>query len=90
MESCLKEECKITEQLKKMNFKITILTYVIGILLFIVAWAAYTVVSCYEFEYVTTSVTIDSSDGTGDVIYQDGEGNIINGKIDSEKDKIKP
>lgn len=90
MESCLQKDCQITKQLKEMNFKITILTYMIGILLFIVAWAAYTVVSCYEFEYVTTSVTIDSSDGTGDVIYQDGEGNIINGKIDSEENKDQP
>lgn len=90
MESCLKKDCQITKELKKMNFKITILTYMIGVLLFIVAWAFYTVATCYDFEYATTTITIDSSDGTGDAIYQDGEGNVINGKSDSEENKDQP
>lgn len=89
MNECNQAECDVIVQLKKLNFKLTILTYMIGILLFIVAWAVYTVAS-YDFEYETTTITIDSSDGTGDAIYQDGEGNIINGKIDSEENKDQP
>lgn len=90
MIECNQTECDVVVELKKLNFKLTILTYMIAVLLFIVAWSAYTVLSCYDFEYESTTVTIDSSDGTGDAIYQTGEGNVINGESDSQENKDQP
>lgn len=90
MQTCTPEECSIVIQLKKMNTKLTILTVMIALLLTLVAWSVYTILGEYDFEYETTTITIDSSEGAGDAIYQSGEGNIINGKSDSKENKIQP
>lgn len=71
---------EVLTQLKKLNQKITILIVMMGILLGLVFWMVLTVATTYEFEVERTTVTVDSGEGGGDAIYQNGKGNTVNGE----------
>lgn len=89
MSECSLDKCDVVCQLKRINRKITILSVMFFIMCAIVLWGVLMICSVYDFSVDTTTITIDSSNGTGSAIYQNGEGNIINGESDSENNNGK-
>lgn len=86
MESQEKSTCNIIEQMKIMNNRLTVICILLAVLLAGTNMAWLLFISQYDFYSYDEIKTITVQSGTdGSAIYQNGEGNQVNGQDCSEE-----